>query len=185
MARLGTGTRKRANGTLEKRFTIDGKRYSVYGKTTKELAENEQAKRNEITSGLYMNNRNITLDGYFNEWIKGKRNAAKSNTLSTYSILYKKHISSALGKRKIQQIERREVLYLQQSLLEQYSNNTINLVITILKTILNDAIKDEIIEKNPAAGISVLKKQGKASETYHRALTEEEQNIFMQEIATD
>ena len=32
MARLGAGTRKRADGTLEKRFTIDGKRYSIYGK---------------------------------------------------------------------------------------------------------------------------------------------------------
>ncbi len=37
MARLGAGTRKRADGTLEKRFTIDGKRYSVYGKTAKEI----------------------------------------------------------------------------------------------------------------------------------------------------
>ena len=38
MARLGAGTRKRADGTLEKRFTIDGKRYSVYGKNAKEIS---------------------------------------------------------------------------------------------------------------------------------------------------
>ena len=185
MARLGSGTRKRADGTLEKRFTIDGKRYSVYGKTTKEVTEKEQNIRKQIAAGLYTNNRNITLDGYYDEWIDGKRNRAKSNTLKTYSILYNKQISPMLGKRKVQQIERREVLSLQRSLLENYSNYTINLVITILRTILNDAIKDEIITKNPAAGITALKEQEKATETYHRALTEEEQVAFMQEVASD
>lgn len=42
MARLGASTRKRADGTLEKRFTIDGKRYSVYGKNAKEISQKEQ-----------------------------------------------------------------------------------------------------------------------------------------------
>lgn len=185
MARLGSGTRKRADGTLEKRFTIDGKRYSVYGKTTKEVTTKEQELRKLIDAGAYKDNRNITLDGYYDEWIKGKRNGTKSNTIATYSTLYKKHISPCLGKRKVRQIERREVLNLQHSLLDKYSNYTINLVITILRTIMNDAIKDEIITKNPAAGIAELKEQKKASETYHRALTEEEQAAFMQEVASD
>ena len=90
MARLGSGTRKRADGTLEKRFTINGKRYSVYGKTSKEITAKEQDIRKQIAAGVYTDNRNITLDGYFEEWIKGKRNVTKSNTLKTYSIYYKK-----------------------------------------------------------------------------------------------
>ena len=31
MARLGVGVRKRADGTFEKRFTMNGKRISIYG----------------------------------------------------------------------------------------------------------------------------------------------------------
>lgn len=185
MARLGSGTRKRADGTLEKRFTINGKRYSVYGKTSKEITAKEQDIRKQIAAGVYTDNRNITLDGYFEEWIKGKRNVTKSNTLKTYSIYYKKHISPILGKRKVQQIERREVLSLQRALSVELSNSSNNLAIKTLRTILSDAIKDEVITKNPAAGIARLKEQEKASETYHRALTEEEQAAFMQEIAND
>jgi len=67
MARLGAGTRKRADGTLEKRFTIDGKRYSVYGKNAKEISQKEQEIRKKIEAGIYTDNRNITLDKYFGE----------------------------------------------------------------------------------------------------------------------
>lgn len=185
MARLGAGTRKRADGTLEKRFTVNGKRYSVYGKTTKEVTAKEQDIRKLIEAGLYTNNRNITLDGYFEEWIKDKRNVIKGNTLKTYTCIYKKHISPTLGNKKIQQIERREIISLQRALSERISATSINAVIRVLVIILNDAIKDEVISKNPAKGISILKEQIKASETYHRALTEEEQSAFMQEISSD
>ena len=185
MARLGAGTRKRADGTLEKRFTVNGKRYSVYGKTTKEVTAKEQDIRKQIAAGIYTDNRNITLDGYFDEWIKGKRNGAKSNTLKTYSCYYNKHISPILGSRKVQQIERREVLNLQRELSDTLSNNTNNMVIKVLRALLNDAIKDEVITKNPAEGIANLKERDKASESYHRALTEEEQKAFMQEVAND
>lgn len=186
MARLGAGTRKRADGTLEKRFTVNGKRYSVYGKTSKEINQKEQDIRKLIEAGVYTDNRNITLDGYFVEWIKGKRNGAKGNTLKTYSSYYKKHISPRLGKRKVQQIERREVLNLQKELAETLSNTTANGVMKTLKIILHDAMHDEIIVKNPAEGVKALKEiNNKASETYHRALTEEEQKLFMQEIEND
>ena len=53
MARLGAGTRKRADGTLEKRFTIDGKRYSIYGKNAKEISQKEQEIRKKIEAGIY------------------------------------------------------------------------------------------------------------------------------------
>ena len=185
MARLGAGMRKRADGTLEKRFTLDGKRYSVYGKTSKEITEKEQELRKKIAAGMYKDNRNITLDEYFEEWLREKRNRTKSSTLRIYTSHYKTHISTMLGKRKIQQIERREILNLQRKLSEEISNTTANNLMRTLKTILNDAIKDEIITKNPASNIAELKEQKKASETYHRALTEEEQKAFMKEIAND
>ena len=84
MARLGAGTRKRADGTLEKRFTIDGKRYSIYGKNAKEISQKEQEVRKKIEAGIYTDNRNLTLDQYFAEWLAGKRNGTKGNTLKAW-----------------------------------------------------------------------------------------------------
>jgi integrase len=185
MARLGIGTRKRSDGTLEKRFTINGKRYSVYGKNTKEISAKEQELRKQIEAGLYTENRKIILDNYFDEWIKRKRNNVKSNTLKSYVSVYKKHISPVLGGRKVQHIERREIIELQIALTKKVGNGTNNRIISVVRTIFDDAIKDDIIAKNPARDIDALKESKKATETFHRALTEEEQSAFMQELSSD
>ena len=66
------------------------------------------------------------------------------------------------------------------------SIRTCNNILRILKIILNDAVKDEIITKNPAEGVKALKEvNAKAAETYHSALTEQEQKDFMQEMSGD
>ena len=68
----------------------------------------------------------------------------------------------------------------------ELSIRTCNNIMKILKIVLKDAVMDEIIMKNPAEGIKALKEvNAKAAETYHRALTEQEQKEFMQEIAYD
>ena len=185
MARLASGIRRRENGTLEKRFTVDGKRYSVYGATAKEITEKELAIREKIKAGAYTKNGDITLDKYFVEWLEAKRIDTKGNTLKTYTSNYNKHISPRLGNRKIKDIERREVQELQRTLTKELAPTTINLALKTLRVILNDAVKDEIITRNPAGSIKALKSEVKATETYHRALTEQEQAQFMQEIRQD
>lgn len=186
MARLGAGVRKRADGSFEKRFTVNGKRYSVYGKSTKEIAQKEQDIRKQINAGVYTDNRNITLDGYFDEWVKSKRNNVKGNSLRSYKSCYKNHISPKIGSRKVQKIERREITKLQTELSETLSINSVNYIISVLNIVLNDAVMDEVIVRNPASGIKTLKnEEPKANETYHRALTEDEQKAFMQEMQED
>ena len=185
MARLPQGVRKRADGNLEKRFTVDGRRYSIYGKNAKELSQKEQEVRKQIEAGTYTDNRNLTLDKYFEEWLVGKRNGVKGSSLKLYKSHYEKHISPRLGKRKIQQIERREILSLQREVSESASASTCNSILRALKIILNDAVHDEIISKSPADGVKALKETEKATETYHRALTEQEQKDFMQEMEKD
>lgn len=181
MARLGAGVRKRDNGTLEKRITINGKRYSVYAKNSKELAEKEAELRELIKSGCYTNNRSITLDKYYEEWIKEKRTYNKANSIRSYMITYDTYIKKLLGSRKVQEIEKREVLLVRDTVLKEHSIATANYVITVLKMILKSAINDDIINKNVCAGIKPLKNtEIKASESKHRALTEEEQQAFMQ-----
>lgn len=186
MARLPQGVRKRNDGTLEKRFSIKGVRYSVYAGNTKELAQKEIELRKKIESGIYYDNRNITLDEYFKYWTGRKRNTIKSNTLRNYSCNYNKHISPQLGKRKVQDLERREIIRLQDAVSEKVSVYTSNYVIKIIKMILEDACIDEIISRNPAKGIKAIKdKSEKATDTIHRALTRSEQKVFMQELESD
>ena len=186
MARLAAGTRQRADGTLEKRFTVEGKRYSVYGRSAKEITKKEQELRQQIQQGLYTDNRNITLDQYFEEWKKAKRGSSKPNTIKTYATMYKNHISPSLGKKKIQRIERRQIVELQRQLNETKTGSTANYTMNVLSVILNDAMRDEIIQKNPAAKIKAIKTASKAArDTKHRALTESEQAAVMKELEGD
>lgn len=186
MARKAAGTRTRADGTLEKRFTVDGKRYSVYGKTNKELQAKEAELREAIKAGLYNSNRKITLDAFFEEWKARKRGTVKPATLRMYDCYYRGHISPVLGKKKVQGLERREIIAMQKTIRESASASCANLCMKTLRTVLNEAVIDDIIVKNPAAGVKDVKDAKPAAvETIHRALSEAEQISFMQEMKED
>ena len=163
------------------------KRYSAYGRSTKECAENELRIREEIKAGLYNSNKNITLDAYFDEWEKSRRGTIKDSSIKINRSKYNNHIRPVLGKIKVQKIEKRAVVKLQQDLSKKLSASMTNGVIVLLKTVLNAAVDDEILMKNPAASVKPLRKDDrpKASETIHRALTREEQQAFMQEAKTE
>jgi integrase len=51
--------------------------------------------------------------------------------------------------------------------------------------ILNDAYKDDIVKRNVASTVKNQRSTDKATQTYHRALTVEEQNAFTKEIEND
>lgn len=182
MAKLPSGTRRRKDGTLEKRFTINGIRYSVYAVNTKELAEKEQLMREQIKQGCYTQNCNITLNQYFAEWIEHKKKSVKSNSIATYISHYNNYLKNGIGNRKIKDIERREVMQIQTDISNCISANSTNHVMLVLQSILSDAVKDEIIMKNPANGVKALKVEKKAVDTTHRALTKQEQVDFMTEL---
>lgn len=121
MARIPSGMRKKENGLFEKRFTVEGKRYSAYGRSTKECAENELRIREEIKAGLYNSNKNITLDAYFDEWEKSRRGTIKDSSIKINRSKYNNHIRPVLGKIKVQKIEKRAVVKLQQDLSKKLS----------------------------------------------------------------
>ena len=180
---LSAGYRQRKDGKYESRFTINGKRYSVYADTLRECKEKDAELREKIKNGLYVNNRNITLNQYYEEWKVTRQGTIKGNTALNIECRYKNHIRPAMGHRKVADIEKREIVQLQKDLAQKQKASTVNITIVQLKGIFNSAVADGIIVRNPAAGIKPLKTDSKAaSETYHRALTEEEQKIFMQYV---
>lgn len=187
MARMPLGMRKKENGLFEKRFTVNGKRYSAYGHSAKECAKNEMEMREEIKAGLYNSNKNVTLDAYFDEWEKSRVGVIKNSSIEIIRSRYDNHIKPVLGKTKVQKIEKREVIKLQQDLSKNLSATTTNSVIAVLKSVLNGAVDDEVIAKNPAMTVKPLRTDDrpKASETIHRALTREEQKAFMEEAKSE
>lgn len=183
MARLPQGVTKRKDGLLQKRFTIQGKRYSIYAHTLDELTQKEQDKRLEIASGVYKANKSITLDSYFKEFLEHKSKSIKGNTLYNYKSIYYKHVSPTLGKCKVKDIEKRQCKDLQNSLFEKYSEYTVNRALLVLSIVLNAAVSDDIISKAPTQGLKSIKKsKQKATKSIHKAMTEQEQSDLLQQL---
>lgn len=181
MARMAANMRRREKGGYELRFYVDGKRYSVYGATTKECKEKEADRRKEIEAGLYAKNKNVTLDAYFKEWFTHKEKSVSAARAFEIERQYKKYFSPKLGKRKVKDIERRELIRLQDELLTHMTAYTASTTMALIKMLMKSAMIDEITMRNVADSLPLPKDKTAtpARETIHRAMTEREINIVL------
>lgn len=171
------------DGRIRKRFTVEGKRYAAYGASPKEAEENATKKRIAIINGTYRGNSSITFGEYFHAWLKRKMGIAREKTIFDYKNVFHVHIEgTALERRKVQKIERLELIEFQQSIAKEKTPKTANRVLLVIHTVLKSAMMDEIITRNPAANIPRLKDKSKrpARETIHRALEPQEIAAFME-----
>ena len=178
MARIPTGFRKRTGG-FEKRFTVNGVRYSVYGVTIKECQEKEQEKREQIRAGIYRTNETITLQKYFDEWLVRKELTVKGITIARYRSLFQIYIAPAIGRCKVRRIERRQVVALMGQIAALGKISVANQARVLVGMVLKSAVNDDIVPRNIAEGIPAIKRtKPPARETIHRELSEEELKQF-------
>lgn len=179
MGKLKTGERKRPGGGYEKRFTIDGVRYSVYAERKDDLQAKEDAKRAQIKAGIYHTNETITLNQYFDEWIEGKALSVRPVTLYQYQRWYDCYVRKTIGRNKVRKLERRHIVSLMNSIAKKTSAAAANRIHVLVCSILKGAMANDIIPRNVAAGIPALKRAGPpARETIHRELTDSELERF-------
>lgn len=188
MARQYAGIRLRSDGRYEKRFTVNGCRYSVFGSTRKECMDNELIRRKEIEEHKYIKNRSVTMNQYFNEWIAVKEQEVKETTVRLFNAVYKNQIKPYLGTRKIKDLERRELALFQAKIIKKYSISTTKKAMNTIHQMLESAVIDEIIAVNVANSLPKIRKKAterEARETIHRALTEKEVSTFLEYAKKD
>lgn len=179
--KLKQGMREKGSG-IEYRFQIDGKRYSVSGKTVKEVQQKEIELRTRLAEGYSSHLKSCTVRQYFKLWIKRKELTCKGGTIVRYTQCMNK-VMDICGDLKLSTINLSVLSDLQTTLRKDYSVSMTNSCIEIFRTMLSSAVKEDIIQKNPALLVQKLvDKKQKATETYHRALTVEEQKLFFAEM---
>ena len=97
-----------------------------------------------------------TLEEYAAEWIKHYAKVeCKRNTWESYDRNLRLYILPGFGKLRLPDITRAKVkAFLAEKVAEEkHSRNTIRLMIAPLRAILNHAIEDELIDRNPALRI--------------------------------
>ena len=182
MAKLPRGFTQEKD-LLKYRFTIDGKRFTVYGHTVKECRTKETEKRKALSEG-YIDNSKITLNQYYKEWQSRRSGEIKESTRIVQDRRFE-WIRKELGNVKIQKLEVRQIIAFREKLIARgYTTQGCNDCLDLLRSILNSARTDRIIPYNPCDGIKRLKRtEPKATETIHKALSLEEQKAFFEAAA--
>lgn len=186
MPKIPPGMRKTVRGTYESRFTLDGKRYSVYGKSIRECREKEEARRRELLAGLNVTGKDFTLDQYFEKWEQARLGSVRESTIRTERYIYR--LVSSLprgedgprfGEIRLRTLEGQHIKDAQSHLRQTYSASTVNRAMSVVKALLESAVVERLIFWNPSKGLRQLKDGKKPPrETIHRALTLEETEAF-------
>ena len=175
---LPRGISLRADGRYQGRLTYQGKRYALYGKTTKELQKKMQDLKYELEHGIYVKEEELTIEIWFNTWLTVyKINSVKDGTIDTYKRCFKQYIRPAFGIIKLKDIRAEQIQKFYNDLKAKgYASSTIDLVAIILNSMFKQAAKNEIIKKNPVE-LTTRPKDHKRHEK--EVLSVEEQNEFI------
>ena len=152
---LGKGLSQRKDGTYMGRY-VDrfGNRQCVYSKNLADarqklaIAEAKVVERRDII-------KNIKLNDWFLVWFDVyKRGAVKMNTLVNYEMVYRVHIKDELGHLNLADITKTRIQMLINDMHEAgqgYEQQ--NKVRILLIDMLNRAMEDDYLVKNPAKGV--------------------------------
>ena len=189
MAKLPQGMNKRiikGQTYFEMRFTLDGVRYSVAAKSVQECMEKAENKKEEARAKAERKPGDITLNEYRESHLESWRRTVTTSRANNSDYLYGRAAAAPadaydtpLGQMKVRDIERKHLEKVQGKLAEEYSAETVNLMMIEINMQLNGALVDQLIDRNPSNGIRQLRRTKKpARETIHRALTLEETEKF-------
>ena len=142
-AASGDGSiRKRSNGLWEARFTINGQRKSVYGKTQKEAAQKKREALSSADQGLYIDPSKQTVGQWLRQWaeIYG-RPTWRDTTASTHYQSIENHLLPAFGGILLQKLAAEDI---QNFIIQQQKAGaepaTISKQLSPLKTALRQAV---------------------------------------------
>ena len=176
---LRAGYTKRKNGTLQLGFTYEQKRYFVYGHTYQECEYKKQERIDQIKNHLLKCNDRITMSEYYDEWQKTRIHQIEDSTKYTNDRRWER-MKSIIGNERVARLETHQIVGLRNKLLEELAITTVNDEMTLLNQIMESAIEDKIRLDNPCKSkkLKPIEPDEEASDTYHRALTLEEQALF-------
>lgn len=180
---LPKGFSLRKDGRYQGRFTFNGKRYTYYSHDLKEVEKKVADAKYELEHGIYGNAIDITLNHWFDVWLREyKLLTVKNSTILLYSLNYERYVKDTIGNYLLKDIK---TIHIQRIYNEMYhhglSLGTIQIVNSILNNLFSQAVKNDYLSKNPCIG-AILPK---ATKKERRVFTYYEQEVFLTAISGD
>ena len=149
----GEGTiRKRPNGKWEARYSINGKRYSIYGNSQTEVRKKLTEATSTIDHGDYLEDSDMTVGQWLLIWHRDFLGNVKSSTSANYDMIIRRHINPTLGNVKLSELKTIMIQRLYNMKRECGLNpKTIKNIHCCLHKALDIALRLEYISKNPSS----------------------------------
>ena len=129
------------------------------GFATKKAAE--EARKitiGQLVNGTYVVNDSVKVKDFLEYWLEYdiRKRVQSNNTYITYSNIVKKHITPAIGNKKLTEVNRGDVYSLYRERAE-FSKYIARLVKTVMNVSFRYAVRCRLISVNPAEGIDLPK----------------------------
>lgn len=154
---LGTIRKRIVNGRAyyEARYTdpVTKKQRSISATTEAECARKLLDTLSRITTGGYVPPQHVTVAAWMEEWLEKKRNL-EPGTRAKYESAIRLYIAPRLGRAKLQDLRRvhcQDFVNGLSDLSAKYCHN----IVGTLSAALEDAVKLELIPKNPASNLDL------------------------------
>lgn len=175
---LGTGITQRKDGVYQGRYVDKwGKRKTIYNTSIRELKKDLAEK---IAGNINFTSirQEIALDDWFKRWMEVyKDKSIRPNTKREYTHIYNKNISPYLGGRKINSLVKSDIQQLIDIAYDsKYKYERQSKIKVILTDMLERALEDDLIIKNPVKGVKLRSDK----EIKAKALTLSEQETFFE-----
>lgn len=97
------------------------------------------------------------LKDYSAEWLKIKRPSLQRGSQEEYERNLRLHINPVLGQKELKVITTKDIEILQGDLLEELSPKTTNCIIAVLRSVMDDALENGYITKDPCGRLKDVK----------------------------
>lgn len=156
----GSGSiRQRPNGRWEARLTLGydegtGKRktLSIYGATQKEVKKKMTEKLRQLDTNTFIADDKRTLAQYLDTWFaEFIEPTQKPYTVTTYRGVIKNHLKPNLGAVRLCDLTTEQVQKMVRKLVKaKLAPKTIKNIMTVLNSALEQAVKAQTLQRNPA-----------------------------------
>ena len=181
------GFTQRADGRIVHTFTVNGRRFSVYGQSVNDCKEKEYAKKKALEDGLI--GKDMTIEKWLEYWSENRQKSLTGASIRTNNQHRRRACrqivnGAPFGGIRLTKLEALHVRELQRALAAQFTTRTTNDTIAYLKQGIEAAVNDRVINWNPCNGIESLRRtEEQARETTHRCLDREEVQRFTDQAA--
>jgi integrase len=151
---------KRKDGRYMKRVSIKGNLKTIYGNSPEEVVDEYIRIKYENKKGTLASN-TYTFKEWTEIWLDSYKTDIQATTKNDYRSLLRTHAYPQIGAMKLDKIKQFDIT----NVLQEMSNKGItkrkNELLILIKSILNKAVENDLINKNVAQGITLKKHKSK------------------------